>query len=357
MRESSHWTIRTGGERFLDVFAQVRERYERALRDEKALDFHDLINRAARLISSGRWSHAYRYVLVDEFQDISAGRMALLSALRREGLAYFLVGDDWQSIYRFAGSDVGIMRSCGDHLGHVREMTLSSTFRYGAGILEPSTAFVRRNPEQTQRPLRSLSSAADNGITVVSAGAPASGLRTALQDIRELTDGESHLVLVLGRYRRSRRHLPKDRGDGSLRLEFSSVHAAKGREADFVIALDLTDRYWGFPSRVEDDPLIGLALPPAAGTAYPFAEERRLFYVALTRARRGAYLVTDSRHPSAFVTELIEKSEGVRQIGEFAPPCPRRCGGKLVPGAAWPESEVLARAGLRLHRTRLLYVR
>ena len=102
---------RRRNERFLDE--QVQERYERLLADEKALDFHDLINRAACHIREGRWEHSYRYVLVDEFQDISAGRMALLQSLRRRNVAYFLVGDDWQSIYRFSGSDVGLLRDCG----------------------------------------------------------------------------------------------------------------------------------------------------------------------------------------------------------------------------------------------------
>ena len=319
------------GRRFLDVFEQVHGRYEAALKEERAVDFHDLINRAARLVSDGRWEHSYRYVLVDEFQDISAGRMNLLSSLKKPGLVYFLVGDDWQSIYRFAGSDVGIMRNAGDRLGFVQERTLSHTFRYGSGILDPSSAFVRRNPEQTQRPLQSLGSATDNGITVVSARTPVSGLRTALQDMRDHVKVDSGLVLALGRYRRSREHLPKDADDGSLSIEFSTVHAAKGREADFVIVLDLTDRYHGFPSRVEDDPLLTLVLPAGGEGAYPFAEERRLFYVALTRARRGVYLVTDERHPSPFVTELLKESKGLRQIGEFAPECPRCGGGKLVP--------------------------
>ena len=98
---------RRRSESFIDVFEQAHRRYQQSLSEEDALDFHDLINRASRLIVEGGWKSPYRYVLVDEFQDISAGRIALLRALRRPGTAYFVVGDDWQSIYRFAGSDVG----------------------------------------------------------------------------------------------------------------------------------------------------------------------------------------------------------------------------------------------------------
>ena len=313
---------------FLDVFEQVRTRYQKLLADEEALDFYDLINLAAEHIREGRWKPKYQYVLVDEFQDISAGRMALLQALQGQDVAYFLVGDDWQSIYRFAGSDVGLLRDCGDLLGHVEERTLSRTFRFAEGILRPSTAFVKRNPEQTQRPLLPASEAEDEGVSVVADPSPASGVARALQDIETKARGQQ-TVLVLGRYRQRRGGLPASPRRGPLRVEFSTVHGAKGREADYVIVLDLNDGRWGFPSKVEDDPLLELVLPPVSGGAYPFAEERRLFYVAMTRARNGAYLVTDPVQPSTFVTELLRESNELRQIGELAAECPRCRRGRL----------------------------
>ena len=322
---------RRRNEIFLDVFDQVRARYEQLLADEEALDFHDLINRAAGHIREGRWKPQYRYVLVDEFQDISAGRMALLEALGRGDTVYFLVGDDWQSIYRFAGSDVRLVHGCGELLGHVQERTLSQTFRFGDGILEPSTAFVKRNPEQTQRLLRPASGSENQGVTIVADYIPAGGVARALQDIEAHAGGERRSVLVLGRYRQSREAVPPRRWSGSLQVEFSTVHGAKGREADYVIVLYLKDGRWGFPSKVEDDPLLELALPPISGKPYPFAEERRFFYVAMTRARVGAYLVTDPGRPSTFVTELLRESAELRQLGELAPECPRCRRGRLRP--------------------------
>ena len=273
-------------------------------------------------------------MLVDEFQDISAGRMALLHAIKGPGVAYFLVGDDWQSINRFAGSDVGLMRECGRYLGHVRERALGRTFRFARGIMEPSTAFVARNPAQTQRTLRPAEGVRDGGVTVIASEDPARGLRDVLRDIQECEgpSGAPVSVLVLGRYRRSRGALPSSRR-GPLRVEFSTVHAAKGREADYVVVLDLRDARRGFPSQHEDDPLLGLVLPPPPGGSYRHAEERRLFYVALTRARRGTYLVADSLRPSAFVNELLRESTGLRRLGEFrrdrTPTCPRCHTGNL----------------------------
>ncbi|MCY4529582.1 MAG: UvrD-helicase domain-containing protein [Chloroflexi bacterium] len=322
---------RRRNESFLDVFEQVRARYQKLLADKDEVDFHDLINLAAEHIREGRWESRYRYVLVDEFQDISAGRMALLQALQGEDVAYFLVGDDWQSIYRFAGSDVGLLRNCGDLLGHVEKRTLSRTFRFADGILGPSTAFVKRNPEQTQRPLLPASEAEDEGVAIVADSSPAGGMARALQDTEARAQGRQRTVLTLGRYRQRRGELPTPPRTGPLRVEFSTAHGAKGREADYVIVLNLNDGRWGFPSKVEDDPLLELVLPPVSGGAYPFAEERRLFYVAMTRARNGAYLVTDPVQPSTFVTELLRESDELRRIGELAPECPRCRRGRLRP--------------------------
>ncbi|MDE2867040.1 MAG: UvrD-helicase domain-containing protein [Chloroflexota bacterium] len=323
---------RARGEAFLDIFEQVSARYDRLLGEDK--DFHDLINHAAAHIRNGHWQSPYRYVLVDEFQDISAGRMALLRALRGRGVAYFLVGDDWQSIYRFAGSDVALVRDCGRYLGHVRERALSRTFRFARGIMEPSTEFVVRNPAQTQRTLSPARGVRDGGVTLIANDAPACGLRDALSDIEacEGAGGPPVSVLVLGRYRSSQGPLSATRR-GRLRLKFSTVHAAKGREADYAVVLDLRDARRGFPSQHEDDPLLGLVLPPPPGGSYRHAEERRLFYVALTRARRGTYLVADSQRPSAFVNELLRESPGLRRLGEFrrdrTPTCPRCRTGRL----------------------------
>ena len=118
-----------------------------------------------------------------------------------------------------------------------------------------------------------------------------------------------------------------------MRVEFSTVHGAKGREADYVVVLDLDDARRGFPSRIEDDPLLDLVLPPVSGKAFPFAEERRLFYVAMTRARIGTYLVADPVRPSPFVVELIRESgDDLRRIGdEIARECPCCTNGRLVP--------------------------
>ena len=317
---------------FLEVFRKTRENYENLLAEEEALDFHDLINQATKSLDNGEAGNGYTHVLVDEFQDISAGRMELLKALRKPELSYFLVGDDWQSIYRFTGSRVSLVRNVSEHLGHTYTETLTQTFRFGRKILEPSSHFIQQNPEQTKRTLQPNLGVNDIGITVVASRVPADGLRAVIKDLAESDHyEEKDTIMVLGRFRGSRSALRMQGSKARGKLIFRTVHSAKGQEADYVVMLDLKDGRYGFPCRVEDDPILKLVLPPLEDGDYQFAEERRLFYVGLTRAKKGVYLVADERRPSLFVRELIKThADEIRQICKLLPPCPRCLDGNLV---------------------------
>ena len=241
---------------FLEIFRDVREGYEKLLQAENAVDFHDLINKAAAIIADGSWVNPFQYVLIDEFQDISNGRMNLAKALRKPGMAYFLVGDDWQSIYRFAGSYVGLIHQTADHLGFTQQQTLTTTFRFGDGVLRPSTGFVQQNPEQTNRQLHAHSQEGDQGITVMPADLPETGLHEALREIEETRESPQDSVLVLGRYRASRRILGQA-GRNFRNVQFNTVHSTKGQEADYVIVLDLKDDQYGVPLQGRGRPAPG----------------------------------------------------------------------------------------------------
>ena len=322
-RRAEHAVDTPRHQAFLAILDAARERYEARLAADGGVDFDDVINDAAGEVRNGGWIAPYKYVLVDEFQDISAGRMALIAALSRPGLAYFLVGDDWQSIYRFAGSDVGLVRGCNEYLGYVCERFLSTTFRYGNDILEPTSTFVQRNPSQTQRRLRTAKTESGQGITVVGSTTASGGIELALNDLAEqerstaVGSGRAE-VLVLGRYNRSENDIPHTASRGRGSLSFNTVHRAKGQEAEYVVVLDLKDAWNGFPAQIEDDPLLDLVVPPTQGQSFAHSEERRLFYVATTRAKRGVYLIADRDHPSTFVQELTAQHPGIQQIGMLA---------------------------------------
>ena len=323
---------------FLVMFRRIFERYEEALAGAGEIDFHDMINRATDLVEEGRYRSPFGYILVDEFQDISPSRARLLMALldSSPGAKLFAVGDDWQAIYRFGGSDIAVMREFGDHFGSFERIDLTTTFRCADRIAGVATDFVLRNPAQIRKTVRATRKADRPAVYVGLPGEQElSLLKEALDRIEKDArrhDGTSE-VLILGRYRhlrpRNLHALPKQYP--GLRFTWMTVHRSKGLEADYAVVLGLCSGKHGFPAEIADDPLLDLVL--AVPESHPNAEERRLLYVAITRARRQVYLLADGGPPSEFVTELIDEGYDVEVFGrplEGDVSCPRCTGGRLV---------------------------
>ena len=335
-RASAH-RDRKRAQAFLAVFRPIFERYQEALARAGEIDFHDMINRATALVEDGRYRSPFGYILVDEFQDISPSRARLLKALLgcSPGAQLFAVGDDWQAVYRFGGSDIAVMREFGDHFGAFERIDLATTFRCADRIAAVATDFVLRNPAQIRKTVCTTRKADRPAVFVGLPGEQETSLlKEALDRIAEDArryDGTSE-VLLLGRYRHLRpRHLnalPKQYP--GLRFTWMTVHRSKGLEADYTAVLGLCSGKHGFPVEIADDPLLDLVL--AAREAHPNAEERRLLYVAVTRARRQVYLLADGGPPSAFVTELIDDGYDIEVFGrplEGDVSCPRCTGGRL----------------------------
>ncbi len=324
---------------FLAVFRPIYDRYQEMLSRSAEIDFHDMINRATDLVESGRFPSLFKYILVDEFQDISPSRAALLKALldNSPGAQLFAVGDDWQAIFRFAGSDIAIMREFGDQFGDHERIDLGTTFRCSDHIAEVATKFVLRNPAQIRKNVRSTSKADGPAVWI---GLPDDeGLPLLTEALDRIADHSSRRegtseVLLMGRYKHLRpqsRHMATMRARyPGLRLSWRTIHGSKGLEADYAVVLGVCSGKHGFPAEMEDDPLLNLVL--AAPEAHPNAEERRLLYVALTRAKRQVFLLADGASPSSFVNELIGQGYDVEIFGR--PPagdvaCPSCGTGKL----------------------------
>ncbi|MCY4589628.1 MAG: UvrD-helicase domain-containing protein, partial [Alphaproteobacteria bacterium] len=285
-------------EAFLTVFGPIFERYRETLAKAGEIDFHDMIGRATEHVEAGRYRRPFGYILVDEFQDISPARARLLKALldSSPGAQLFAVGDDWQAIYRFGGSDIAVMREFGDRFGDFERIDLETTFRCSDRIAAVATDFVLRNPAQIRKTVRAVRKVDGPAVHVGLPGDEGlSLLKEALDRIAEDAarhDGTSD-VLLLGRYR----HLqPLNLGSlanqyPGLRFSYMTVHRSKGLEADYAVVLGLCAGKYGFPVEMADDPLLDLVM--AAPEAHSNAEERRLLYVALTRARRQAFLLAE----------------------------------------------------------------
>ncbi len=301
------------------LHGHVAAAYAGQLSAHGEIDFGDMIAQAVLALDEGVARVPFRYLLVDEFQDISAGRAALVSALRRSspGMRLLAVGDDWQSIYRFAGSDVSIMTGFSGHFGHTETRFLRRTFRFDRRLEAVASAFVLRNPGQIRKQVEAREP--DDSAPAVllwlppdaDTDDPMPGIAAHL--CASLKAGSQRPeILILGRYRSLEAQARLDwlaTHHPQADWRFSTIHRAKGATADHAVLLGVRGGRQPFPAERPEDPV----LSPFLGTveAFPHAEERRLFYVALTRARHRVYVVGDRRQPSGFFEELLQRGDCV----------------------------------------------
>ncbi|NVK40528.1 MAG: UvrD-helicase domain-containing protein [Oceanospirillaceae bacterium] len=304
----------------LKLLQPLLERYRRELAERGEIDFDDMIRRAREQLLVGRFRSPWRFILVDEFQDLSAPRAALIQALLGAvpDASLFAVGDDWQSIYRFGGSDLRLTTRFDECFAPASISALDRTFRFNDRIHAVASRFILRNPSQLPKTLETQTRSDAHAVTLIghSRGDEDAVLLPLLADIAAARP-QGGRVLLLARHRF---RLPEGdrlavlaRSCSPLQLEAQTCHAAKGREADVVILLGLDQGTWGFPQGQTEHPLLEALLAPS--DRFEHAEERRLFYVALTRARARVYLLCDRVAPSVFARELLEGDYPVARQG------------------------------------------
>lgn len=335
---------------FAQVIWKISQSYSRRLNQEGRIDFDAMIANATQLVEAGKYRSPYSLILVDEFQDISESRANLIKALKHQlpFTKLFAVGDDWQSIYRFAGSDITIFTQFEANFGASWRGRLEQTYRCNQLIAETAARFVQRNPAQLKKLVASTRSAIPRSIRVIPTKSNENRQEFSKACLRLLGRIDAFLagnaqqwrgkrcekltVIVLWRYNLLnpfKGELPKF---DNIEVSGMSFHRAKGLEADYTILLDVSEGNYGVPSRIEDDELVNLVMPRPE--TFVFAEERRLFYVALTRASRGVFLLTNDRQPSRFIRELSEiAGDNLRYEtidGAVLSQCPQCRGGYLV---------------------------
>lgn len=295
-----------------NIFQPVYKRYIEELANINQIDFTDAILQATDICRS---SHPvkYDYIIVDEFQDISVDRYNFLKVLREGNppAKLYCVGDDWQSIYRFSGSDMALFNQFSDYFGQTEINKIETTYRFGEPLVSLSSQFIQRNEAQIKKNIHPFNPQ----------------VKTELQfcdyERRDYCNVIGQLVasipldksvFLLGRYSFDDYYLSfmykfVKEGNrffyiiGDRKIEFLTVHKSKGLEADYVIILQCNKDTYGFPSLVSDDPVLNYVLTKS--DQYPYGEERRLFYVAITRAKVKTYILYDRRFPSVFVDEFL----------------------------------------------------
>ncbi len=291
---------------FLEIFWQIYEQWNQRLRDSNSIDFEDMLIKAAETIENDLYIPDYDLILVDEFQDSSSARARLLkSLLKLKGKYILVVGDDWQSVNRFAGADVSLMKSFHETFGNGPTLQLSRTYRCTQAIVDTATKFVTKNPMQILKNVLADQGVTGNPVVLFRASSEQQGVREALARIIEdvKTRGQKKgSVFILGRYKHNRDWIPNV-DFPNLDIKYRTIHGSKGLEADYVVVVNMEAGRHGFPSEIEDDPILNLAMSELE--EFEHAEERRLLYVALTRARKQAFLVTRQNRDSMFAVELM----------------------------------------------------
>jgi DNA helicase-4 len=318
---------------FIKIFFQIFNLYQKYLIDNIKIDFSDMICESTALLNNKVVARDYQYVLVDEFQDISYGRYELLLALRKQNpkLKFYCVGDDWQSIFRFTGSDINLFSSFDEYFGYTKKSKILNTYRYSQEIADLTDTFITKNPIQIPKKIKAQSKLRKKPFQIYyydNHSLSAKFDEIFNEVIKAKTDKKID-VLLLGRYKFTEdnykteiKRLKKQYGN-DVNIEFMTVHKAKGLESDYVIILDVIDDTYGFPSKVLDDDVINLVL--LKDENYEFAEERRLFYVAMTRAKNRFFILNNKRREiSTFIKEIIE-IHGVGSKDEC-----NICNGKMI---------------------------
>jgi DNA helicase-4 len=308
-------------ELFLRFALPILQKYNETLRDRNEIDFNDMINLATDLIKNNNPTYGYRYIIIDEYQDISFSRFNLIMEIRNlSGARLICVGDDWQSIYRFAGSDISLFSNFGKYVGKYEQLLIEQTYRNSQSLIDISSKYIKKNPRQILKSPKSMKEQLDNPIKFVHYD-EADITSAFIKELEYLVSKYgSKSVLVLGRHTFDIHDLialTRDnrvkyyeqtgklevKGFEEIDIKFLTVHRSKGTEADNVIILKLKNHLLGFPNKMTDDPILSLLL--SDNEEYRFAEERRLFYVALTRTRNEVVLLTPS-DASLFVEELLK---------------------------------------------------
>lgn len=314
---------------FLSIFEPILDKYNEYLQSKNLIDFSDMINQAATYINEKKFNSKYKYIIIDEFQDTSVGRYHLVKSLLENNTVskLFAVGDDWQSIYRFAGSDISLFTKFEKYFGATEISRIETTYRFGDKMIDLSSEFILKNPNQTSKQLRPFVVNETEPLEIIyNEGFGTDDPQPLIDALRKIdteisVENTNKKIIALSRYNhfiktyKERQDLflvKYDQNENNykityrelphLTVEYLSVHRSKGLQAEYVILLNCVSGQYGFPSEQADDPVLNLLL--SKSDQFINGEERRLFYVALTRAKKKTFITTNTIYTSKFVKEI-----------------------------------------------------
>ena len=306
---------------FLNFIENVYDYYQEQLKINHYIDFEDMINEAYEKLDNIKLN--YKYVIIDEYQDISQQRFNLAKKISEVSDSKIIaVGDDFQSIFAFAGSDISLFTEFSNLMGYASLLKITHTYRNSQQLINVAGNFVMSNQKQIKKQLISPKNL-ENPVMVIAYDDSSNKtknkimmLNKCLADIQKQF-GDRQKILLIGRYNFEKYYLInsddfseisadkiKAKKFPNFEIDFLSAHSSKGLGYDQVIILNGDDGTYGFPSQIKDDPIMQVI--NVFDNSYLFAEERRLFYVALTRTKNKVYVLTPVNNPSSFILEIIK---------------------------------------------------
>ncbi len=311
---------------FVEIFEIIYDHYEKKLEELKQVDYEDMLLKGINHINKQN----IKYLIVDEFQDISSLRAEVIKKIQKinQSVRLFTVGDDWQAIYRFSGGDAKIIVKKYEKFFGKRKMAdLNTTYRFNNKLATLTSSFILKNKDgQLYKNIKGVGKYNKVPLEIFEQTTHRSfkidfslkkHLLTKLDEIFK-SDKDVKKILFLARYRDYRyrngyedlkkyitnifknKTIIKD-GKKEHIVQFSTIHSAKGSEADYVFLMNVSDGYMGFPSTIENDPLLKLVIEDI--DEFEHEEERRLFYVALTRTKKKVFLY--GKKEAYFIEEIL----------------------------------------------------
>ena len=309
---------------FLNFIENVYDYYQEQLKINHYIDFEDMINEAYEKLDNIKLN--YKYVIIDEYQDISQQRFNLAKKISEVSDSKIIaVGDDFQSIFAFAGSDISLFTEFSNLMGYASLLKITHTYRNSQQLINVAGNFVMSNQKQIKKQLISPKNL-ENPVMVIAYDDSSNKTKNKIMMLNKCLAaiqknfGNRQKILLIGRYNFEKYYMInsddffvfltdkiKAKKFPNFEIDFLSAHSSKGLGYDQVIILNGDDGTYGFPSQIKDDPIMQVI--NVFDNSYLFAEERRLFYVALTRTKNKVYILTPVNNPSSFILEIIKYNQ------------------------------------------------
>ena len=310
-------------------FLRVYELYQEELKQKNLIDFDDIINESNKILKTTKnINFKYKYIIIDEYQDISENRYNLIKNLsKKTNTKIMVVGDDWQCIYSFASSNINLFTNFKKNVEYCEILKIEKTYRNSQQLIDIAGEFIQKNKNQIKKNLKS-NKRLEKPITLAIYKEKTTKTKTQNEfkkTLKKTLDyiiekyGKEKNILILGRYKFDRNEIldneiiEKNKKENiiiykknkEVEIEYLTIHAAKGLGYDNVILVNAKNQKLGFPSKIKTNKIIKNLIIEDKGIKY--AEERRLFYVALTRTKNEVIIITPKYNYSKFIKEIKNK--------------------------------------------------